>query len=141
MTRWTKRCARCGEDRPRADFRKNSTLPGGLQAYCRPCQAAWKREWREANPEKARARGRRERARRQARGYTPKPKDRVEHNARARISKALLRGHMERPDICPKCERSDSPIQAHHDDYSKPLDIEWLCARCHSRLHHGTEVA
>jgi hypothetical protein len=27
-----------------------------------------------------------------------------------------------------------NPI-AHHSDYSKPLDIEWLCNSCHERLH------
>jgi hypothetical protein len=26
-------------------------------------------------------------------------------------------------------------VHAHHKDYSKPLDVTWLCARCHHRLH------
>jgi hypothetical protein len=26
-------------------------------------------------------------------------------------------------------------VQAHHPDYSKPLDIVWLCKSCHKRLH------
>lgn len=29
-------------------------------------------------------------------------------------------------------------IQAHHDDYSRPLDIRWLCRRHHRLVH--TEV-
>lgn len=27
-------------------------------------------------------------------------------------------------------------VDAHHDDYSKPLEVRWLCRR-HHRLHHA----
>ena len=26
-------------------------------------------------------------------------------------------------------------VHAHHRDYAKPLDVVWLCARCHHRVH------
>lgn len=29
-------------------------------------------------------------------------------------------------------------IHGHHKDYSKPLEVEWLCAKHHQRLHNAT---
>jgi len=29
-------------------------------------------------------------------------------------------------------------VDAHHDDYSRPLNVRWLC-RSHHRLHHNAE--
>lgn len=33
-------------------------------------------------------------------------------------------------EIC-GCDKSE----AHHDDYSKPLEVRWLCRKCHRHLH------
>jgi hypothetical protein len=30
-------------------------------------------------------------------------------------------------------------VEAHHDDYSRPLDVRWLCRRHHLE-HHGKEL-
>jgi len=38
---------------------------------------------------------------------------------------------------CEKCGEADS--QKHHEDYSKPLEVRWLCARCH-RVEHETDM-
>jgi ribosomal protein S27AE len=40
------------------------------------------------------------------------------------------------------CEVCGDPVsQAHHDDYSKPLDVRWMCFRHHREIAHGQIVA
>lgn len=39
-----KRCARCKETRPRADFFANPRATSGLSSYCRDCQREYMRE-------------------------------------------------------------------------------------------------
>jgi hypothetical protein len=37
-------------------------------------------------------------------------------------------------DNCEICGTNEN-IEAHHEDYTKPLDVRWLC-RVHHREHH-----
>jgi len=48
------------------------------------------------------------------------------------VSSAIKRGDLVRQP-CEKCGEAKS--QAHHDDYSKPLSVRWLCVK-HHREHH-----
>ena len=43
-------------------------------------------------------------------------------------------GEVIRPDHCERCQ-TDCVPHGHHDDYSKPLDVIWLCAPCHKLEH------
>jgi predicted DNA-binding protein YlxM (UPF0122 family) len=57
------------------------------------------------------------------------------------LEAALKSGRIVRPDTCSECGLSSvfadgrSGIQAHHDDYNKPLDVRWLCQMCHHEWH------
>jgi hypothetical protein len=52
--------------------------------------------------------------------------------ARDAVRKAKRNGTLI-PKPCESCGATDD-IQAHHPDYSKPLDVQWLCRRCHHIL-------
>lgn len=71
-----------------------------------------------------------------ARRYNSEHADR--RRATKRVQTALLNGKLVRPT---ECENVGSlfghfgQIEGHHEDYAEPLDITWLCKRCHTRLH------
>lgn len=54
--------------------------------------------------------------------------------ARHVLHAAEDRGEVLRPDSCSRCG-VEARIEAHHPDYSRPLDVEWLCVECHRIAH------
>ena len=50
-----KRCPRCGETKEREEFPITNKATGKRHSYCKPCHAAWEREWRSRNPQRAKA--------------------------------------------------------------------------------------
>lgn len=59
-------------------------------------------------------------------------------NANRVVNAAVEAGVINRPDECQGCGRkaTDTRLSAHHHDYSKPLDVIWLCAACHRPIDH-----
>lgn len=55
--------------------------------------------------------------------------------ARTHFKYAVKVGKIPRPEICSRC--GDPNPQGHHHDYSKDLDVEWLCPRCHANRSPG----
>ena len=58
--------------------------------------------------------------------------------ARQRILNAIQRGEIVPPEACSACKQTPNAkylMEAHHEDYNKPLDVVWLCLACHRKLH------
>lgn len=55
------------------------------------------------------------------------------------LNRAVAAGTVVKPTICVRCKKSFNPtqLQAHHLDYTKPLDVEWYCQSCHGFVGHG----
>jgi len=61
----------------------------------------------------------------------------LRHNARQKVARAVAKGQIKKMDECFFCGTGQS-LQAHHEDYTKPLDVFWLCPKCHGKLHTVT---
>lgn len=61
------------------------------------------------------------------------------------VEKAVKKGTLKNPYKCSECGSEDTfkdgrtAIQAHHDDYDRPLDIRWLCQKCHHEWHKNNQ--
>lgn len=64
-----------------------------------------------------------------ARERVPDP---TKERARANLRKAVQLGRIERQP-CEVCGEPET--DGHHDDYSKPYDVRWLCRVHHMQLH------
>jgi len=51
-----------------------------------------------------------------------------------KVRRALDLGILSKPSECCMCQKPKK-VEAHHDDYSKPLDVLWVCRQCHLKKH------
>lgn len=116
--------------------------------------AEHQRQWRMRNPDKAREATRRWRVENRDRCNSNRRKWRLEHkentrahvkrfkdkyrekyNAGRKLLRAIVSGKIVKPSCCSQCGNSSRPIHGHHHDYTRPLDVEWLCVDCHIARH------
>lgn len=120
-----KKCSKCQVWKPLDQFRRSSSQHDGLQATCKECMRAYLKEYRQS--ESGKASQARSHARRRA-------KDPQKVAARAELQRAVMLGEVVRGP-CEKCGTTEG-VEGHHEDYSKPLDVRWLCRKDH-RLEHA----
>lgn len=54
--------------------------------------------------------------------------------ARKILAYNIEMGRLIVPKICEHCSR-EKKLDGHHTDYSKPLEVTWLCKECHGYEH------
>ena len=134
-----KTCFKCGETKPFREFYRHNAMSGGRLNKCIDCTKLDAKNHRLLNLDRIRAYDR-ERGNRQSAEYLANyrkryPRKYKAHNA---VNNAIRDGKIQKVSECSECG-SDFHVEAHHDDYSKPLQVRWLCAACHKQWHalHG----
>ncbi len=131
-------CSRCHETKSIEDFCPTGLKGKSSRSYlCRPCHSAYQAELRRAGRLKKRDKTNcREANARWLQGWRQRHRERS--RAHSRVSRALSEGKIKR-EPCVRCGRGDYVV-AHHEDYSKPLEVIWLCRWCHN-IEHGLVIA
>jgi hypothetical protein len=112
----------------RASWRKYGAKRRATPEY-REQQRQWNGAWHEAHREDAAVKARKAQ---QQQCYRNDPALRPRYEARWLVNRAVAAGRLDRQP----CEVCGLKAEKHHDDYSKPLEIRWLCRR-HHRDHHS----
>ncbi len=135
-----KHCNSCDTTKEDAEFHKRKASIDGLSAKCRHCQSDYDKA-RANQPNRIKAR--REYARTQAgkNAHERAQKKWLSNNTLKRkahviVGNAIRDGRLLK-EVCEDC--GNTKVHAHHDDYSKPLDVRWLCDIHHNEWHklHG----
>ena len=64
-----------------------------------------------------------------------KKRDKEKLKANRTLNVAISNGSVTRPLTCSICGTDKYKIQGHHSDYTKPLEVIWVCTFCHSAIH------
>lgn len=152
-------CRECKQEKPLSDFYVHTRMKDGYLNKCVECVKSRVKKHRVDNLDKIRAYDKersmqphRVEARKQYiktdAGKIAKQKAQTNYKQRYPMiyaahvitRNALRDGKIFREDICSVCG-SDYKVEGHHDDYTKPLELRWLCEPCHKKWHrHNTPV-
>lgn len=135
-----KLCSKCQQFKPPTEFYRDRRGKDGLFARCKACHNRATTDWGARNPqalaaykETYRATPNYKRLQRAAKvRYRQSEEARQKDAARWALNQALRSGKLTRQP-CETCGAGRA--EAHHDDYSKPLTVRWLCTKHHKQLH------
>ena len=138
MTDTEKTCFKCDRLLPLDQFYKHAMMRDGHLNKCKECARADSRANRAKRAdyyrEFDRKRSQQPERRAKVREYTRQRAKRNPEKFRARyaVGNAIRDGRLVR-EPCEVC--GEEKVQAHHEDYTKPLDVRWLCFLHHRQAH------
>ena len=146
-------CRECKTEKPLSDFYKHPEMADGHLNKCAVCVKSGVAKHREANLEKIREYDRkrsnqphrvdaRNKYIKTEAGKKAKKKAKDAYNKRHPMKYAahvitnnyVRDGKLIPESFCSACNSTEK-IEGHHDDYTKPLDVRWLCEKCHKEWH------
>jgi ribosomal protein S27AE len=152
-----KTCSECKQDKTLSEFYVHKAMLDGYLNKCKECVKSRIKKHRNENIEKIKEYDKqranlphRIQARKQ---YSQSPKGKEAHAkahkkyiekfpmaraAQVIVGNAIRDGRLIVKKICSVCG-SNKLVEAHHDDYTKPLDIRELCKKCHKEWHSQNE--
>lgn len=134
-------CFKCGIKKPLTEFYLHSQMADGHLNKCKECaKQDSKKEYR--NNVEERKEYEHQRNSTQERKNAAAEKQRLhraknpeKYKARTAVSNAIRDGRLKRQP-CIYCGSTEK-IQGHHKDYSKPLEVTWVCFQCHRQKEHN----
>jgi len=138
-----KKCFVCSEEKDLSEFYSHRMMADGHLNKCKECckNYAIKRradcdETRLSDIKRYRINPKRKNdIRKQAINWRIKYPEK--YKAQTALNNAIRDKKLTRM-ACGVCGNEKS--HAHHHDYSKPLDVMWLCARCHALQHKNEKI-
>lgn len=130
-------CIECKSDKIPDEFYAHKQMASGRVNVCKACHKERMRVRRRTNPAvqeydrvRAKTPERRELARINSVAW--RERNPQAYKAHCAVNNAVRDGRLKKLP-CEFCNSEN--VHAHHKDYTKPLDVVWLCAKCHNRLH------
>lgn len=130
----SKKCFKCGKIKPLSDFYKHKEMADGHVNKCKVCNKKDVTENRNKKIEYYREYDR-NRGSRQDKYYLReyRRKNPEKFAAHQLVRYAIKNGKLAKKP-CEVCG-AENRLEAHHEDYTRPLDVIWLCSEHHKWIH------
>ncbi len=130
-----KKCIRCNTVLNISEFYKHRAMGDGHLNKCKECCKAYtlkhRRENSEYYKEYDRIRGRTEERKKRNVDRYKLLKEIDPIKLKSLNKKRSDNWIIIKPNSCTECNEPNEYLEAHHEDYSKPLEVKFLCTKCH----------